>query len=189
MLNAIAISGSPRTPSKSKALAELLLELLAARGCDTHLIDLATLDAEALVARREDAAVTAAIAAVGEAQIVIAATPTYRALYTGVLKCFFDLMPQGHLAGKVCVPLQTGGVPHHSLSTEYGLRPLFASLEGVSLPGLYATDAEFTDGAPSADLRTRLEGAAGNALSLASSWGRPAVALRSSEAEGFNPQG
>jgi len=165
-MRAIAVSGSPRSPSKSKALAELLLEALAARGCSTQLIDLATLDSEALVARREDASVSEAIAAVGGAQIVVAATPTYRALYTGLLKCFFDLMPQAFLAGKVCVPVQTAGVPHHSLSVEYGLRPLFASLEGLSTAGVYATDTEFTDGAPSDDLRARIERASETALGM-----------------------
>jgi SsuE family FMN reductase len=165
-INAVAISGSPRTLSKSKALAELLLEALAARGCSTQLIDLATLDAEALVARRDDAGVSDAIAAVGAAQIVVAATPTYRALYTGLLKCFFDLMPQAYLAGKVCVPVQTAGVPHHSLSVEYGLRPLFASLEGLSTAGVYATDAEFTDGAPNDDLRVRIKRAAEAAMAI-----------------------
>lgn len=166
-LRAVAISGSPRTPSKSKALAELLLEALAVRGCSIRLIDLATLDAEALVARREGAGVSDAIAAVGGAQIVIAATPTYRALYTGLLKCFFDLMPQSFLAGKVCVPVQTAGVPHHSLSVEYGLRPLFASLEGLSTAGVYATDAEFVDGAPNAELRERVERAVDETMALA----------------------
>lgn len=165
-IRAVAISGSPRTPSKSKALAELLLEALAARGCSTQLIDLATLDSEALLARREDAGVSAAIAAIGGAQIVVAATPTYRALYTGLLKCFFDLMPQAHLAGKVCVPVQTAGVPHHALSIEYGLRPLFASLDGLPIAGVYATDAEFADGAANAELRGRIERAAEQAVGM-----------------------
>jgi FMN reductase len=156
-LRAVAISGSPGAPSKSRALAEAMLAALARHGCATGLIDLATMDAEALVARREDAAVSDAIAAVGEARIVVAATPTYRALYTGLLKCFFDLMPQGHLSGKVCLPLQTGAGPHHALSPEYGLRPLFMSLDGLPLAGVYAIDAEFTDGAPSADLLSKVE--------------------------------
>jgi FMN reductase len=160
---AVAISGSPRSPSKSKLLAELLLEALAREGWRTRLIDLSTQDAEALLARREDAAIAEAIAAVGDARIVVAATPTYRALYTGVLKCFFDLMPQGHLAGKLCVPIQTGGVADHALAVEYGLRPLFASLGGLPLAGVYATDAEFIDGAPNAELRGRIERAAAEA--------------------------
>jgi FMN reductase len=164
---AIAISGSPRTPSKSKALAELLLAALEREGCATALIDLATLDAEALVARRDDVEVSNAIEAVGGAAIVVAATPTYRALYTGLLKCFFDLMPQGHLAGKLCVPVQTGAVPQHALSPDYGLRPLFMSLEGIPLAGVYATDAEFIDSSISAELNERVEQAAQVALALA----------------------
>jgi FMN reductase len=161
---AVAISGSPRAPSKSKALAELMLEAIGRRGCSTALVDLATLDAGALVARRDDPSVAKAIGAVGEAQIVIAATPTYRALYTGVLKCFFDLMPQSFLAGKVCVPVQTAGIADHALAVEYGLRPLFASLDGQSIAGVYATDAEFAEGAPNDALRERIERAADEAV-------------------------
>ncbi len=163
---AVAVSGSPRTPSKSKALAELLLSTLERHGCATKLIDLATLDAEALLVRREDADVANAIAAVGDARIVVAATPTYRALYTGLLKCFFDLMPQAHLAGKLCLPVQTAAVPHHALSPEYGLRPLFMSLDGIPLAGVYATDAEFIDGEPSAELAAKVESVAAAAMRL-----------------------
>jgi FMN reductase len=164
---AVAVSGSPRSPSKSRLLTELLLEALARAGWRTQLIDLAALDAEALLVRREDAGVADAIAAIGEARVVIAATPTYRALYTGVLKCFFDLMPQGHLAGRVCVPVQTAGVRDHALSPEYGLRPLFASLGGASIAGVYATDDEFVEGAPNAALLARVEGVAAEAARVA----------------------
>jgi FMN reductase len=153
---AVAISGSPRSPSRSKTLAELALTLLAERGFDTRLIDLATLPAEVVLARAQSSEVDEAIAAVGEARIVVAATPTYRALYTGLLKCFFDLMPQGHLAGKPCIGLQTGIAREHALSPEYGLRPLFASLDGVPAAVLYARDDEFTQGVPTPDLRERL---------------------------------
>ena len=154
---AVAISGSPRSPSRSKTLAELMLAALAARGYETRVVDLAVLPADALLARRQSPEIDEAIAAVGEARIVIAATPTYRALYTGLLKCFFDLMPTGHLSGKMCVPIQTGASAIHYLAIEYGLRPLFMSLDGISLAGIYATDDEFTDGGPSAELAARVE--------------------------------
>lgn len=133
-----------------------MLSALGDAGCQTSMIDLATLPAEALVARAESPEIDDAIAAVGDAQIVVAATPTYRALYTGLLKCFFDLMPQSHLAGKVCVGLQTGIAPQHFLAAEYGFRPLFASLDGTPLAVLYATDTEFTDGAPNEALVARV---------------------------------
>jgi FMN reductase len=166
-LRAVAISGSPRAPSKSKTLAERLLAALKHLGCDTQLIDVAELPAEALVVRETSAVIDDAIGAVGQAQIVIASTPTYRATYTGVLKCFFDLMPQGHLAGKVCVGLQTGIAPAHSLSPEFGLRPLFASLEGVPALTIYAIDAEFDSGEPSPALSQRIHRAAEQAVQLA----------------------
>lgn len=164
-MKAVAISGSPRTLSKSKNLAESLLALLEVRGCEAHLIDLAILPSEALLARGQSPDVDDAIAAVGGADIVIAATPTYRALYTGLLKCFFDLLPQAHLAGKCCIGLQTGIASEHSLAAEYGFRPLFASLDGVPVAVLYATDAEFEDGAPGGGLSARLERVADQVLS------------------------
>jgi FMN reductase len=163
------ISGSPRSPSRSKALLEVLLEQFASQGCATQLIDLATLPPDALVARAEHADVSDAIAAVGEARIVVAATPTYRALYTGLLKCFFDLMPQSHLAGKLCLPLQTAAVPQHFLAIEYGLRPLFMSLDGVPLAGVFATDEEFVEGRPGESLSARVEALASATLALAQS--------------------
>jgi FMN reductase len=86
----------------------------------------------------------------------VAATPTYRALYTGVLKAFFDLMPQAHLRGKICVPIQTGASMAHFLSIEYGLPALFASLEGVAIAGVYATDEQFVDGKPGEALLRRI---------------------------------
>jgi FMN reductase len=156
-MKAVAISGSPRSPSKSKALADALLQMLEDRGYETFLIDVATLPADALVARAQAPEIDEAIAVVGAADVVIAATPTYRALYTGVLKCFFDLMPPGHLAGKRCFGIQTGIAPEHALAAEYGFRPLFASLDGVPVGVLYAIDAEFENGVPAKALIERLE--------------------------------
>lgn len=166
-MKAVAISGSPRSPSKSKGLAERLLEEFATLGCETQMIDVAELPAAPLLAREPAPEIDAAIAAVGEAQIVIATSPTYRALYTGALKCLFDLMPQAHLAGKLCIGLQTGIAPHHSLSPEYGLRPLFASLEGTPFAVLYATDSEFAEGQPGAELVAKLRDIANRILATA----------------------
>ncbi len=165
-LRAVAISGSPRATSRSRILAESALTMLQRHGFDTALIDLVTMPAGALLAREQSPAVDEAIAAVGEAQMVIAATPTYRALYTGVLKAFFDLMPQGHLRDKLCLPLQTGVAPQHYLAIEYGLRPLFMSLDGVPLAGVYATDDEFEDSKPSPELLSRVKDAVASAVTM-----------------------
>ena len=125
-LRAVAVSGSPRAPSKSKTLAELMLAALGHGGCETQMVDVAALPADALVARASAPAMDSAIAAIGEAQIVVAASPTYRALYTGVMKSFFDLMPHGHLAGKDLRADPDGRLaatlPHHRVRDAPALR-------------------------------------------------------------------
>jgi FMN reductase len=163
---AVGISGSPREPSRSKALLEATLDALARRGCATTLIDLSQLPADALLARTPDADVEASLATVADARIIVAATPTYRALYTGLLKSFFDLMPMAHLAGKLCVGVQTAAIPEHALALDYGLRPLFMSLEGIPLPGLFATDDEFVVGRPGAALCERADHLAERTVAL-----------------------
>jgi FMN reductase len=165
VLRAVGISGSPRSPSKSKTLLEHFLQSLEKLGAETRLIDVATLPAEALLIRDQSPDIDDALAAIGQADI--ASSPTYRALYTGVLKCFFDLMPQSHLAAKICVGLQTGIAPQHALAAEYGFRPLFASLEGTPIAVIYATDDEFEDGQPNEALSERLHDVADRAIAMA----------------------
>ena len=167
VLRAVGISGSPRSPSKSKALLQRLMDSLARYGAETTIIDVAVLPAGALVARETSPEIDDALARIGQADIVAAASPTYRALYTGAMKCFFDLMPQGHLASKICIGLQTGTAREHALAAEYGFRPLFASLEGVPLSVIYATDDEFEDGDPNAALRERVRNVADAAVAAA----------------------
>ena len=145
----------------------MMLGELEGAGCGIQMVDVVDLPADALVARASSPEVDAAIAAAGAAQIVIAASPTYRALYTGVMKALFDLMPPAHLAGKVCVPVQTGASPAHFLAIEYGMRPLFASLDGTAIAGVYATDAQFVEGTPDEVLAARVRLVAQTALALA----------------------
>ena len=83
-------------------------------------------------------------AQVASAGLIIAASPTYKATYTGMLKAFFDRYGSNGLAGSVAVPLMTGGAPIHALAVEVHLRPLLVEL-GAAVPsrGLYVTEPEF----------------------------------------------
>jgi len=167
-LAVVGISGSPSATSKSRVLVEYALGRLAARGATTQLVDLAALAAEPLLGRGTDAAVTAAIEAATRAGIVVAGTPVYRATYSGLLKLFFDLLPQDSLMGKVGVPIVTGHGAAHSLAVDHGLRPLFASLGAtVVANGVYATSAQFPDGRPGAELLGAVDRAVHEALALA----------------------
>jgi FMN reductase len=140
---AVGIAGSLTAPSRSTALVGYVLELLKERGCETELIELAQLSGDALLARRKDEAVDAALGKTAEAEILVLGTPTYRANYTGQLKAFFDLLPRDALAQSVVGLIATGGIPQHALVIDHGLRPLVASLRGLSAAhSAYLTDAE-----------------------------------------------
>src|SRR5688500_16682650 len=167
-ITAIGISGSPSTRSKSRLLLEHALTVLGEHGVTTSLVDLSTLPADALLGRARSAEVDDALAAVGQATIVVASTPVYRATYTGLLKVFFDLLPLNALAGKTAIAIATGGAPAHQLVIDYGLRPLFASVGALTAPtGIYGTDASFEQGAPHQTLLDRIARAADEAIALA----------------------
>ena len=164
-LMVVAISGSPRSPSRSKTLAELSIQAFERKDrCQTQLIDLASLPSDALLGRGKSDEVESAISWARMSQVLVVTTPTYRALYTGLLKAFFDLMPAGHLRGKLCLGIQTGASPTHALAVDYGLGMLFRSLDGIPLASLYASDAEFNDGDPSDDLLARVDVIVGGAI-------------------------
>jgi FMN reductase len=165
---ALAIAGSPSPTSTSRRLAERLLGLLGAAGWSTELVNLAALPAEPLLARGEDRRVQEALHAVERANVLVLATPVYRATYTGLLKSFFDLMPEGLLAGKACVLIATGAAPGHLLAIDHGLRPLVASLGGLgAAASVYATPADFVDETPGPELTARLASAAEEAARIA----------------------
>lgn len=173
MLTAVGISGSPRAPSKSRLLVERLLDQLATKGAQVQLVDLAVLPADALLSRGTHPQVTAALEATAQAGIVVAGTPVYRATYTGLLKAFFDLFPRDALARGVGVPVVTGAGPEHALAVDHGLRPLFASLSARTIAAaVYATDAQFPNGAPEPAVLAAVDRAAREALVLAESFTR-----------------
>lgn len=81
---------------------------------------------------------------VAEPGLVVFATPTYKASYTGLLKAFLDRYDTGGLKGTVAIPVFTGGAPDHSLAPNHTLRPLLVEL-GASVPtgSLYLVTSQF----------------------------------------------
>jgi FMN reductase len=152
----LAINGSIQAGGKTRALAA---EAVAQAGGEV--LDLATLDAEALLGRKKDDAFDRALEQVANADRLVIVTPIYRATYSGVLKAFFDLLPQAALRGSVSLLAATGASPAHYLALDTGLRALVASLEGWSAPTVvYALSGDFdADGVPTAALRDKLAAA------------------------------
>lgn len=167
-IRVVGVSGSPSATSRSRVLLEHALGVLERHGGRTQRFDLAACPADALLGRRADPAVADALSAVQGARIVVVSTPIYRATYSGLLKVFFDLLPQDALRGAVAVAIATGAGPTHFLAVDHGLRPLLASVGAALVPtAVYGTDAQFQDGVPAPVLLEQVERAAAEAVSLA----------------------
>lgn len=125
----LAISGSLSASSKTAMLVDAVLGEFQSRGIDTEHLAVRERDAAALMTGDVGhASLAALIEAVGDAHGVIVATPIYKASFTGLLKAALDILPQFAFAGKVVLPLGTGGSMAHVLALDYGLRPVLQSM-------------------------------------------------------------
>lgn len=86
-----------------------------------------------------DDAVRDAVAAVAASDMVVFASPTYKAAYSGLLKLFLDKFDgSSGLEGVVAVPFQLGGNARHSLAPEVHLKPVLVELGAIiPAPALY----------------------------------------------------
>ncbi|MFZ6656383.1 NADPH-dependent FMN reductase [Undibacterium sp. TJN19] len=143
-MTVLLLSGSPSSPSRSARLLHAVGEKLHQLGQQTLSLHVRDLPAQALLhADFSDPELQAAKALVAQADVIVVATPIYKAAYSGLLKSFLDILPQDGLDGKIILPLATGGSQSHMLAIDYGLRPVLASLSARHvLPGIYATDAQ-----------------------------------------------
>ena len=149
-LRLVAVSGGLQRPSKSAALAEHLLDLIADEiPCEQRLVDLGQLAPKlsGTVWRSQlPDAVERELAAVEQADVLVVATPVYRGAYTGLFKHFFDFIHQDALIDKPILLAATGGSERHALVIDHQLRPLFSFFQARTLPlGVYATDKDFVD--------------------------------------------
>jgi FMN reductase len=141
------VVGNPKAGSRTLRVAQAVADVLGDRLGDTTdrvVVDLAEVASQLFDYPSET--VDGLLASVAASDVVIAASPTYKATYTGLLKVFFDRYGNNGLAGTVAVPVMTGAAPIHALAPEVHLRPLLVEL-GASTPtrGLYVTEAQFDD--------------------------------------------
>jgi FMN reductase len=142
-LKVAVLVGNPKRRSRTYEAALLVAEKLTGAAAGT-VVDVADLGAGVL--DWSDATATAAVESIREADVVVVASPTYKAAYTGLLKVFLDRFPSDGLAGVVAVPLMLGAGPGHALAPEHTLRPVLVEL-GATVPtrGLYLIDRDFAN--------------------------------------------
>jgi FMN reductase len=140
------VVGNPKPRSRTYQAGCLVAERLTGNP-PTQVIDLTDLGAALL--DWSDAGVADLVADVHRSDLVIFASPTYKATYTGLLKLFLDRFGGGSLAGVTAVPLMLGGHWKHALAADLLLKPVLVEI-GCTCPtaGLFLLDTEWdTEGA------------------------------------------
>ena len=137
------IVGNPKPKSRTYATAVELAQRLTGEPPDL-VIDLA--DYGPALFDWSDQQVKDLVDAVTASDLILVASPTYKATYTGLLKLFLDRFSAGQLSRTVAVPLLVGGDWRHSLAAEVHLKPVLSEL-GASTPtrGLFLPDNELLE--------------------------------------------
>ncbi|GMA49869.1 hypothetical protein GCM10025857_12260 [Alicyclobacillus contaminans] len=103
------VSGSPSEPSRVASLLAWLSRRLETHGIETQTIYVRNLPPDDLLhARTQSPAIARANHVISEADAVVVGTPIYKAAYTGILKAYLDLLPNGALANKPVLPVAVG---------------------------------------------------------------------------------
>lgn len=140
-MSTVVLVGNPKPRSRTWQAAHLVAERLTGRPADVDL-DLATFGPALLDWTSEP--VADAVQRVQDSSLLVVASPTYKATYTGLLKLFLDRIGGGALGGLPAVALMLGGHWRHALAAELHLKPLLAELGAATpTPGLFLLDSEW----------------------------------------------
>jgi FMN reductase len=134
------VVGNPRAASRTSAAARAVAATVAP-GAAVEPVELGELAGSLF--SWGDPAVAAAKEAVLGADLLVVASPVYKASYTGLLKAFLDQFGRDELGALATVPLMVGAAPLHALAVEEQLRPVLVEI-GASCPtrGLYVLDSD-----------------------------------------------
>lgn len=151
----VVVTAGTGDPSSTRMLADRaarrVTDLAARRGNEVavqvvDLRELATEITNALVSQLAGPKLRKAIAALGEADGLIAATPVYKAGASGLFTSFFQVLDNDLLIAKPVLPAATAGTSRHALVVDEQLRGLFAYLRATTVPtSLFAAPEDWND--------------------------------------------
>jgi FMN reductase len=162
----VGIAGNLTRPSKTRALVAEILRQAAGRAAGrTELYDIVDAGPELGATLQRTGAAPAPdrlLSAIERADALVAASPIYKASYTGLFKHLFDLIEPKVLEGRPVLVAATAGSDRHALVLEHQFRPLFAFFKANVLPiGVWATNGDFdANGEPTPALIERIAPAA-----------------------------
>ena len=147
-----AVLGSVTPPGRLlKALTAMAAAAQRAEpGLEAEIINLADVriafaDGRAPEAYGDDTA--SVVKRVATADIVVLASPVYRASFTGALKNLLDHLPVEALMAKPCGIIAMGATAHHFLGVEWHLRDILTWFGALVPPtGVYLSSDDFAEG-------------------------------------------
>jgi FMN reductase len=146
----VTVVGNPRAGSRTRLAAEAvaggIARLAEAAGRTTDQVTFDLADLAPVLFSYPSAAVEAALESARGAAVLVVASPTYKATFTGLLKVFLDRLPGNALEGVVAVPMMLGGAPNHLLAVDVFLRPVLLELGATcSTRGLFVQESELEE--------------------------------------------
>jgi len=142
------VVGNPKPRSRTREVAVAVGAAAAGpaglAGAEQVVVDLADLGPQLFDWSSPD--VRAAVDAVAGCPLVVVASPTYKASYSGLLKSFLDWFGTTGLSGVTVVPVMVGAGQQHALAVEVHLRPVLVEI-GATVPtrGLFVTEEQLEE--------------------------------------------
>jgi FMN reductase len=157
------VAGNPKANSRTLDAARMVAEAVTGQAPDA-VVDVITLGSALL--GWGDPEVTAAVKTVAASELIVVASPTFKATYCGVLKLFLDQFATGEgLKDVVAVALMLGAGPAHALAPDLLLKPVLVELGATTpAPGLYLQDSTYATDTRIADYAARWRPALGAAV-------------------------
>ncbi|MGB3611657.1 MAG: NAD(P)H-dependent oxidoreductase [Cellvibrio sp.] len=148
-MRVLGFSGGLSNPSKTLGLVQAIVnEFSHLHQVDVEIIDLAQLATgfgAVLYRNQLNGFHESLLNDIEQSDVLVVASPVYRAAYPGLFKHVFDLVERGGLEHKPVILAANGGSAHHALVIESHLRPLFSSLGAFTVPtGIYSQSSDFT---------------------------------------------
>lgn len=148
MTSLVTVVGNPKAASRTLSCATALADGIAALlpRSEHTVIDLAEIGTGLLAPWSLSSDAAAAVAAVRAADVLVLATPTYKASFTGLLKLLLDTLPAGSLDHAVVVPLTVSAGPAHRYLADWQLRPVLGELGAVlPVPSFLLSESEIPE--------------------------------------------
>jgi FMN reductase len=137
------VVGNPKAKSRTLDAGVLVARKLTGEDPDL-ILDLVDLGAPLL--ELGNAAIAQAVQSIQRARVVVFASPTFKATYTGLLKLFLDQFPGDGLAGVTAFPVMLGAGPAHAMAPDLLLKPVLVELGAICpAAGLYLIDKTYAE--------------------------------------------